>query len=141
MPLPVDPTALVDAVRAELASVQDPEIRRPITELGMVRSVDVGPDGAGGTLATVGLDLTTPGCPLKETLTRDITAAGLRVPGITAVHVAMGVMSVEQRTELRSMLRGGSPEPVIPFAQPQQVQPQTLAPQVRVHLHTRPIIR
>ncbi|WP_298456052.1 P-loop NTPase [uncultured Cellulomonas sp.] len=118
MPTPVDPTALVDAVRAELASVQDPEIRRPITELGMVRSVDLGPDGSGGTLVTVGLDLTTPGCPLKDTLTRDVTAAALRVPGVTSVHVAMGVMSAEQRTALRSMLRGGSPEPVIPFAQP-----------------------
>jgi ATP-binding protein involved in chromosome partitioning len=118
MPAVDDPTALVDAVRAALASVQDPEIRRPITELGMVRSVDVGPDGAGGTLATVGLDLTTPGCPLKDTLTRDVTAAASRVPGVTSVHVAMGVMSPEQRTELRSMLRGGSPEPVIPFAQP-----------------------
>jgi ATP-binding protein involved in chromosome partitioning len=114
----VDPVALVDAVRAELASVQDPEIRRPITELGMVRSVEAGPDGAGGTLVTVGLDLTTPGCPLKETLNRDVTAAASRVPGVTSVHVALGVMSPEQRTELRSMLRGGSPEPVIPFAQP-----------------------
>ena len=47
-----------------------------------------------------------------------ITAAVSRVAGVTAVHVAMGVMSPEQRTELRSMLRGGSPEPVIPFAQP-----------------------
>jgi ATP-binding protein involved in chromosome partitioning len=113
-----DAAALVAAVRASLSTVQDPEIRRPITELGMVRSVDVGPDGAGGTLATVGLDLTTPGCPLKDTLTRDVTAAASTVPGITSVHVAMGVMSAEQRTELRSMLRGGSPEPVIPFAQP-----------------------
>ncbi|WP_146900174.1 P-loop NTPase [Cellulomonas aerilata] len=118
MPPVADPTALVAAVRAALAAVQDPEIHRPITELGMVRSVDVGPDGSGGTLATVGLDLTTPGCPLKDTLTRDITAAASGVPGITAVRVAMGVMSAEQRTELRSMLRGGSPEPVIPFAQP-----------------------
>ncbi len=108
MPL-VEPAVLVDAVRAELATVLDPEIRRPITELGMVRSVDVGPDGTGGTLVTVGLDLTTPGCPLKETLTRDITAAASRVAGVDAVHVAMGVMSPEQRTELRSMLRGAPP--------------------------------
>ncbi len=120
MPL-VEPAVLVDAVRAELATVLDPEIRRPITELGMVRSVEAEPDGAGGTLVTVGVDLTTPGCPLKETLTRDITAAASRVAGVDAVHVAMGVMSPEQRTELRSMLRGGSPEPVIPFAQPQSL--------------------
>ncbi len=118
MPAPVDPAVLVDAVRAELAAVQDPEIRRPITDLGMVRSVDAAGDGAGGTRVTVGIDLTTPGCPLKATLTRDVTAAASRVPGVTSVDVVMGVMSPEQREALRSMLRGGSPEPVIPFAQP-----------------------
>ena len=96
----------------------DPEIRRPITELGMVRSVDVGPDGAGGTLVSVGLDLTTQGCPLKDTLTRDITAAVSGLAGVTAVRVEMGVMSAEQRTELRTMLRGGVAEPVIPFSKP-----------------------
>ncbi|HEY8721287.1 P-loop NTPase [Pengzhenrongella sp.] len=118
MPTVADPTALTDAIRAALETVQDPEIRRPITELGMVRSVDVGPDGAGGTLVTVGLDLTTQGCPLKDTLTRDITAAVIAVESITSVNVEMGVMSAEQRKELRSMLRGGVAEPEIPFSKP-----------------------
>jgi len=118
MPTDADPTDMTAAVRAALASVQDPEIRRPITELGMVRSVDVGPDGAGGTLVTVGIDLTTQGCPLKDTLDRDVTAAVSGLAGVSAVKVEMGVMSAEQRTELRSKLRGGAAEPVIPFSKP-----------------------
>lgn len=107
------PTApSVEAVHAALATVLDPEIRRPITDLGMVRSVDV--DGA---RVVVGIDLTTSGCPLKDTLTRDITAAVGPIEGVEQVDVAMGVMSAEQRAALRSQLRGG-PEPVIPFSQP-----------------------
>jgi ATP-binding protein involved in chromosome partitioning len=108
-----DTTRLAEAVRAALATVIDPEIRRPITELGMVRSVEVE-----GATAVVGLDLTTAGCPLKDTLTKDVTAAGMGVEGIAAVRVEMGVMNPEQRTELRSKLRGGAAEPVIPFAEP-----------------------
>jgi ATP-binding protein involved in chromosome partitioning len=92
----------------------DPEIRRPITDLGMVRSVDVAVDGG----VVVGLDLTTAGCPLKDTLTRDITAAVAALDGVPAVRVDLGVMSEEQRKALRTQLRGGAPEPVIPFAQP-----------------------
>jgi ATP-binding protein involved in chromosome partitioning len=120
MPAITDPTALADAVRAALTSVIDPEIRRPITDLGMVRSVEVTLGGAvdGGPLVTVGLDLTTQGCPLKDTLTTDITAAARTVEGVSDVRVAMGVMSAEQRAALRSSLRGGAAEPVIPFAQP-----------------------
>ena len=115
--LPDDPTddqaALVAAVRAALDSVQDPEIHRPITELGMVRSVDVA-DG----VATVGIDLTTPGCPLKDTLTREVTGAAMTVDGVDEVRVVMGAMNAEQRAALRTMLRGTDAEPVIPFAQP-----------------------
>ena len=110
-------TSLTAAVRAALETVIDPEIRRPITELGMVRSVEV-EDGPVGATAVVGLDLTTAGCPLKDTLTKDVTAAGLGIDGIAAVRVEMGVMSAEQRTELRTKLRGGTAEPVIPFSEP-----------------------
>ena len=104
----------VDAVREALTKVNDPEIRRPITELDMVRSVEVGEDG----IVVVGIDLTTAGCPLKDTSTRDVRAAVLEVEGVAGVEVAMGVMSEEQRAELRTKLRGGTPEPVIPFTQP-----------------------
>ncbi|GAA4417110.1 P-loop NTPase [Georgenia halophila] len=106
------PTA--EAVQAELVNVMDPEIRRPITELKMVRSVDVEPSG----LVVVGVDLTTEGCPLKETITRDVTNVVSALDGVSDVRVEMGVMTEEQRKELRSTLRGGAAEPEIPFSKP-----------------------
>jgi ATP-binding protein involved in chromosome partitioning len=103
-----------DALFAALSKVIDPEIRKPVTELGMVESVDVDESG----LASVTILLTVSGCPLKETLTKDTTAALLTVEGVTDVKVTLGVMSDEQRTELRTSLRGGNTEREIPFAQP-----------------------
>ncbi|WP_084077175.1 Mrp/NBP35 family ATP-binding protein [Demequina sp. NBRC 110057] len=104
----------VELVRDALSKVIDPEIRRPITEIGMVRSVDV--DDAG--LATIGIDLTTQGCPMKERITGDVTDAAAKVAGVTEVRIELGVMDEEQRLNLRSKLRGGKPEPVIQFTQP-----------------------
>lgn len=106
----------VDSVTAALAGVIDPEIRRPITELGMVRSVEV-TDGPAGADVVVGIDLTTAGCPLKDTLTRDTTAVVEALEGVASVRVALGVMSEEQRKALRTQLRG-SEAPEIPFAKP-----------------------
>jgi ATP-binding protein involved in chromosome partitioning len=105
---------IVDSVQAALAKVIDPEIRRPITEIGMVRSVDV--DDAG--IATIGIDLTTEGCPMKARIVGDVEEATQRVEGVSAVTVELGVMSEEQRLNLRSHLRGGKPEPIIQFTQP-----------------------
>ncbi|MFD6136099.1 Mrp/NBP35 family ATP-binding protein [Isoptericola sp. NPDC060257] len=105
---------LTDRVRTALTSVVDPEIRRPITDLGMVRSVDVHDDGR----VTVGVDLTVAGCPMKGTLVRDVTAAVEALEDVTGVDVQLGVMTPEQRQSLRSQLRGGAGDPVIPFAQP-----------------------
>ena len=110
-------SSLSESVRAALATVIDPEIRRPITDLGMVRSVDVAESPAGA-VVTVGIDLTTSGCPLKDTITKDTTAAVTAIEGVAQCVVEMGVMTADQRAELRSMLRGGEPEPVIPFTQP-----------------------
>ncbi|MFI2362371.1 Mrp/NBP35 family ATP-binding protein [Promicromonospora sp. NPDC019610] len=110
----VDSPALEARVRDALTGVLDPEIRRPITDLGMVRSVDV---SAGGHVA-VGVDLTVAGCPMKSTLVRDVTAAATAVEGVSGVDVELGVMTAEQRSSLRSMLRGGVGDPVIPFSQP-----------------------
>ena len=107
-------TPSVDAVNAALASVSDPEIHRPITDLGMVESVDIGPDGS----VRVGVLLTTQGCPLRDRITRDVTAAVEKVPGVTSVAVALGVMSDEQRQSLRSTLQGGRQAREIQFAQP-----------------------
>ncbi len=102
------------AVREALSTVIDPEIRRPITEIGMVRSVAV--DGAGR--VTVGIDLTTSGCPLRERIVADVTAAVSAVKGVGGVKVDLGVMSEAQREALRSHLRGGTAKAVIPFTQP-----------------------
>src|SRR5436190_2460382 len=101
-----------EAIQAALATVDDPEIHRPITELGMVASVDV--DDAG--VARVGILLTVAGCPLRDKLTNDITAAVGAVAGVTSVRIDFGVMSTEQRQGLQQRLRGGSAaaEPVIP---------------------------
>ncbi|ONM50677.1 Mrp/NBP35 family ATP-binding protein [Nocardia donostiensis] len=101
-------------VRGALAKVDDPEIRKPITELGMVKSVDIGADSN----VHIEIYLTTAGCPLRTEITQRVTKAVADVPGVGAVTVELDVMSDEQRTELRKQLRGDSPEPVIPFAQP-----------------------
>ena len=107
-------TTIEQAVLAALARVDDPEIRKPITDLGMVKSVAVDPDG----VADVGVFLTVAGCPMRETITNRVTEAVSAVPGISAVRVELDVMSDEQRAELRRGLRGDAADPVIPFAQP-----------------------
>jgi ATP-binding protein involved in chromosome partitioning len=103
---------LLDQVNAALATVNDPEIRRPITELNMVDSVEI--DDAGKVSVTV--LLTVSGCPLKDTITRDVTTAVGKVPGVTDVDLTLGVMSAEQRAGLQEVLRGGQAQREIPFA-------------------------
>ena len=105
---------LLEQIQAALATVNDPEIRRPITELGMVESVDA--DDAGKVSVTV--LLTVAGCPLKDTNNRDVTAAVEKVPGVSSVDLTLGVMSAEQRADLQQSLRGGQAQREIPFAKP-----------------------
>ena len=105
---------LVPQIRKALHRVDDPEIRRPITDLGMVDAIEVEASGR----VRVRVLLTVPGCPLRDTLHRDVTAAVLAVPGVTSVDVDLGVMSDEQRAALRELLKGGQPEREIPFARP-----------------------
>ncbi|EWT00545.1 sodium:proton antiporter [Intrasporangium oryzae NRRL B-24470] len=103
-----------DALLTALSKVNDPEIRKPITELGMVKSVEIDDAGA----VALSIYLTVSGCPMKDTLTKDSSAAVLAVPGVTSVEVTLDVMSDEQRAALRQQLRGGAPEKEIPFAKP-----------------------
>src|SRR5258708_11027837 len=104
----------IDQVTKALAGVNDPEIRRPITELGMVKDIDVAADGS----VRVDVWLTVAGCPLRDTITREVTAAVSLLDGVSRVRVELDVMSEEQRRSLQSNLRGGRPERVIPFAKP-----------------------
>src|ERR1700749_430186 len=104
----------VQRVTQALDDVQDPEIHRPITELGMVKNIEVASDGA----VLVEVYLTVAGCPMRDTITREVTAAVRKLPGVSSVRVELDVMSEEQRRALQTSLRGGRPEPVIPFAQP-----------------------
>ena len=105
---------LVAAIHTALSHVNDPEIRRPITDLNMVSAVDVDPTGH----ARVEILLTVVGCPMRDQLQRDVTAAVAAVPGVSAVEVSLAVMSDEQRTALRDQLKGGQADREIPFARP-----------------------
>ncbi len=104
----------IEQVTQALAGVNDPEIHRPITDLDMVKHVEVGADGT----VVVQVWLTVAGCPLRETITRDVTAAVGRLPGVSAVRVDLDVMSEDQRRGLQNKLRGGAAEREIPFAKP-----------------------
>jgi ATP-binding protein involved in chromosome partitioning len=106
-------TPTPEQVNAALATVNDPEIKRPITDLGMVDTVEI--DEAGGVRLKV--LLTVAGCPLKETITRDVTNAVSRVAGVTGVDLDLGVMTTEQRAGLKEVLSSGKAEREIPFAQ------------------------
>ena len=103
-----------DQLTAALATVIDPEIRRPLTELGMIKSAEVGADG----VARIAVYLTISGCPMKDTITERVTAAVGPLPGVRSVQVELDVMSAEQRQTLQTQLRGDSPVREIPFAQP-----------------------
>ncbi len=109
-----DTSALLDDIRHALDSVQDPEIHRPITELGMVKDLTVDDQG----VVSLTVLLTVAGCPLKNTIEADVQQAIRSVDGVSDVILTMSAMSDEQRAELATRLRGGQPAPVIPFAQP-----------------------
>ena len=107
-------TPTVEQVQSALSTVNDPEIKRPITELGMVDSVSVGDDG----VVHVEVLLTVAGCPLKDTINRDVTAAVSGLEGVTGVDLTLGVMTPEQRADLKEILSDGLAQREIPFAQP-----------------------
>ncbi|WP_269937380.1 Mrp/NBP35 family ATP-binding protein [Arthrobacter sp. HY1533] len=96
---------------AALATVIDPELRRPITELDMVESVEA---FDGGRVHAV-VRLTVAGCPMRETITRDVTSALSALDGVTDVGVDLTVMTAEQRAGLKERLKGAGAERGIPF--------------------------
>jgi ATP-binding protein involved in chromosome partitioning len=96
--------ALVDQNELRLAAeaVEDPEIHRPLGDLGMVRHAVAGQDG----VARVQVALTTPACPMRERLRADITAAAAAVDGVTGVEVTFTALSEGERLALAGRLRG-----------------------------------
>ncbi len=101
---------LAARVRAAVGAVSDPELRRPISELGMVRDIAVE-----GATAKVGIVLTIVGCPAATRIENDVRAAAASVPGVDAVEVAVGVMTPAERAELTEKLRAGRPARQMPF--------------------------
>jgi ATP-binding protein involved in chromosome partitioning len=125
--LPELTTPLEHAAWDRLGSVLDPELRRPVTELGMVASVTEGGTGrpveelasspqadSPGHL-TIGIRLTIAGCPLRDTITRDVEQALDGLAGCTGAEVVMTVMTPEQRAALKDRLTAG--RPANPFGQ------------------------
>jgi len=105
-PAAVAPTE--QAVRTALASVIDPELRKPVTELDMIPRVSV----EGGRVA-IGLELTIVGCPAADRIEADVRAAATSVPGVTEVDVEVGVMTRATRDALIARVRGD--KPAMPF--------------------------
>ena len=114
-PAPDNP--LEDALWAALARVEDPELRRPITELGMVEYARVlaEEDDLQRHYAQVKVLLTIEGCPLKNTIDTQVREAAAAVTGIDRVQLELGAMNSEQRGALKSRLK---PERTNPFTAP-----------------------
>jgi ATP-binding protein involved in chromosome partitioning len=104
----------VDQVTRALSAVLDPDIRRPITDLGMVKNIEIAADGT----VRVEVWLTVAGCPMRDTITSEVSGAVSALDGVARVDVGLDVMSDQQRRDLQATLRGGKQEREIPFASP-----------------------
>ncbi|MGK9219378.1 MULTISPECIES: P-loop NTPase [unclassified Microbacterium] len=103
------PAEVVDAVRSAVGAVSDPELRRPLADLDMVRDVR-----ADGDAVRVEIDLTIVGCPAADRIERDVRRAAESAAQGAAVVLEIGVMSPAQRKALTERLRGGAAR-VMPF--------------------------
>ena len=108
-------TKIIDDINAALGTVSDPELHRPLPELGMVKSVAF---EAG--VAHIEILLTISGCPMRDRLQTDISAAVTKIPEVNSVQLTFGVMNEEQRGAVKKLLHGGV-EKFIPFAQPNSI--------------------
>jgi len=107
--------SLIDALSEALAKVQDPELHRSITDLGMVEDLtEVNGD------VTIKVLLTISGCPMQDRLRTDITTAIKTVEGVKNIDLTFGVMSQDQRDNVKKVVRNGR-EKTIPFAQPESL--------------------
>ncbi|MBU3752320.1 MAG: Mrp/NBP35 family ATP-binding protein [Candidatus Nanopelagicaceae bacterium] len=103
---------ITQAIHQALATVSDPELHRPLPDLGMVESV-----AFNNGIAQIKILLTISGCPMRERLHNDVLSAVSQVPGVSSVELEFGVMNETQRDNVKKLLRGGR-EKFIPFAQP-----------------------
>lgn len=99
-----------DSVRAAVAAVSDPELRRPIGDLDMVREISVE-----GSRAHVAIVLTIVGCPAAQRIESDVRGAASSVPGVEEVEVEVGVMTPAERKALTDKLRDGRAPRQMPF--------------------------
>ena len=96
-----------EQVKEKLTAVIDPELRRNIVELGMVRSVEIKDDGQ----INVTVSLTTPGCPIRSHFQEAVVQQVSSLDGVTGVGVGFDVLSDKEKSGLRETLgRGKLPE-------------------------------
>ncbi|MGH2738113.1 MAG: P-loop NTPase, partial [Actinomycetota bacterium] len=98
--------ATEEQVRQALREVLDPEIGKPIEDLGMLKGVEISADGD----VRVDVLLTIAGCPLRDRINKDVTAAVAPLEGVRRVEVRLGEMTGDQRQSLVTQLKGGQPE-------------------------------
>src|SRR5947208_6636012 len=94
-----------DAILRALEQVIDPELQRPVTELDMVRDIEV-EDG----VVSLTVVLTIAGCPLRDSFEKQVDQALTAVPGVRGFSLSFSVMTPEERQALTTKLRGGAPE-------------------------------
>src|SRR4051794_34052577 len=94
-----------DEILAALGQVIDPELRKPVTELNMVRGVEIDGGRVGVTIA-----LTVVGCPLRNSFEEQVQQHVATLPGVETVELHFDVMSPDERAALTNRLRGGAPE-------------------------------
>lgn len=108
-----------------LAKINDPELHRPLTDLDMVKNV-----GIDGEVVNIEISLTIPGCPLKHKISEDINAMVGKLEGVKKVNIAFGVMTDEQRKNLRTKLYGADKAKAL----------EDGTPKVRVEDYTKRVI-
>ena len=105
-------SAIVERIHEALKGVSDPELHRPLPELGLVQSVEF-VDG----VAAITILLTISGCPMRDRLQKDISDSLEPIIEVKSLDLTFGVMNEEQRNNVKKLLNGGR-EKFIPFAQP-----------------------
>ncbi|WP_243730456.1 Mrp/NBP35 family ATP-binding protein [Nesterenkonia salmonea] len=107
-------SAAAERVRRRLDEVLDPELRVPITQIGMVGAVEVTDTGT----AEITVKLTTEACPMRSRIVEDVSSAAVRAEGIRTAQVRLDVMTPQERADLKEQLRDGHGAKVNRFAQP-----------------------